>query len=532
MVRIIRHFPASRPNDNGRNRLFDEEKPLYSVAAEDRFDDLLAGLIYRPEAAAPETAAPEEALPYVAPGDHASGDTAPHDVAPAEHARLRLPSVEEFQFDEAAARSMASKLAPANKSRAKKRRQRHRQLSRDRWRLGDDRDVGNETDEARSHGLQRATAGRRGSGRGLLWSFGASIVIVTGTSAAFGFVQPLNDLLPERMAAFLSDLSDDLGSSGGKLLRGADGSADYTVAGDTDVAGTTPVGPDQPMAKAAAAAVSAPPVAAEVRPSARRDVSTVVGQTEPSATASKQSYNLGFTVLELSTIDNGAVAEFATPETTATPETPATAETPTMAKTPTAQSPAIAQRAAPADGESQDKLQVAALRPTLKADRLAATEPPAAAEEPVATAPPAPAIKLSAAEIERLLERGHALLQRGDIASARLLFERVAAAGDRRGAKGMGMTYDPQVYARLPVAGVKPDREKAQFWYERAREAEPQQASPMFQTARSELPDAGGLPVPGSAEWNAACAGKYRSFEPSTGLYTAHSGVKRPCRLP
>jgi hypothetical protein len=36
----------------------------------------------------------------------------------------------------------------------------------------------------------------------------------------------------------------------------------------------------------------------------------------------------------------------------------------------------------------------------------------------------------------------------------------------------------------------------------------------------------------GSPEWIAACARKYRSFEPRTGLYTAHSGYKRRCRLP
>ncbi len=36
----------------------------------------------------------------------------------------------------------------------------------------------------------------------------------------------------------------------------------------------------------------------------------------------------------------------------------------------------------------------------------------------------------------------------------------------------------------------------------------------------------------GSAQWIAACARKYRSFEPHTGLYTAYSGYKRRCRLP
>jgi len=36
----------------------------------------------------------------------------------------------------------------------------------------------------------------------------------------------------------------------------------------------------------------------------------------------------------------------------------------------------------------------------------------------------------------------------------------------------------------------------------------------------------------GSPEWIAACARKYRSFEPHTGLYTTYSGYKRQCRLP
>ena len=35
----------------------------------------------------------------------------------------------------------------------------------------------------------------------------------------------------------------------------------------------------------------------------------------------------------------------------------------------------------------------------------------------------------------------------------------------------------------------------------------------------------------GSPEWIAACARKYRSFEPRTGLYTTYSGYKRQCRL-
>jgi hypothetical protein len=36
----------------------------------------------------------------------------------------------------------------------------------------------------------------------------------------------------------------------------------------------------------------------------------------------------------------------------------------------------------------------------------------------------------------------------------------------------------------------------------------------------------------GSPEWIAACARKYRSFEPYSGLYTTYAGYKRQCRLP
>jgi hypothetical protein len=72
--------------------------------------------------------------------------------------------------------------------------------------------------------------------------------------------------------------------------------------------------------------------------------------------------------------------------------------------------------------------------------------------------------------VEGLLNRGHELLLQGDIATARLLFRRVVAMGDSRGAKGMGMTYDPKVYVKLPVAGLAPDPALAEAWYLKAKE--------------------------------------------------------------
>jgi len=101
------------------------------------------------------------------------------------------------------------------------------------------------------------------------------------------------------------------------------------------------------------------------------------------------------------------------------------------------------------------------------------------------------------------------------------------------------MTYDPRVYARLPVSGLTPDPEQAEIWYRKAGE------NPTFVPGRNAIAvasqaradavemqsEASSAQKPGSPEWNAACARKYNSFDPSTGLYTAHSGAKRPCNL-
>jgi len=72
--------------------------------------------------------------------------------------------------------------------------------------------------------------------------------------------------------------------------------------------------------------------------------------------------------------------------------------------------------------------------------------------------------------VDALLARGYIKLQNGQISSARLLFRRVAAMGDERGAKGMGMTFDPAVFAKLPVVGLTPDQKEADYWYRKAAE--------------------------------------------------------------
>jgi TPR repeat protein len=69
-----------------------------------------------------------------------------------------------------------------------------------------------------------------------------------------------------------------------------------------------------------------------------------------------------------------------------------------------------------------------------------------------------------------LLRRGDALLALGDVSSARLLYERAAAAGDGRGATGAGKTYDPAILLAIGARGIQADPVAAATWYRRAIE--------------------------------------------------------------
>jgi hypothetical protein len=79
-----------------------------------------------------------------------------------------------------------------------------------------------------------------------------------------------------------------------------------------------------------------------------------------------------------------------------------------------------------------------------------------------------PALKLSPEDVAAHLARGEERLKNGELAAARLYFERVALAGDQRGALGMARTYDPAVLAGLPVLGPQADAALARQWYQRA----------------------------------------------------------------
>ena len=76
----------------------------------------------------------------------------------------------------------------------------------------------------------------------------------------------------------------------------------------------------------------------------------------------------------------------------------------------------------------------------------------------------------SGAEIAGLLARGDWLLATGDIAAARLLYERAADAGEARAAVRLGESFDPVYLDGSHVRGLQGNRDMAASWYRRARD--------------------------------------------------------------
>lgn len=91
---------------------------------------------------------------------------------------------------------------------------------------------------------------------------------------------------------------------------------------------------------------------------------------------------------------------------------------------------------------------------------LPSTKPPE--PEPVPTS--------AAVNAAAFLTRGDALIATGDIASARLFYERAVDAGDAEAAIRLGETFDPAFLAHARLNGIRGDPATALKWYKRARE--------------------------------------------------------------
>ena len=154
---------------------------------------------------------------------------------------------------------------------------------------------------------------------------------------------------------------------------------------------------------------------------------------------------------------------------------------------PTAGPEAAAAPAIPAAGpEAAAAPAIPAAGPEAAAPAIPAAGPEAAAPSatprpglgPTATAqdarraasPPPTASRLSEEEMAALLARGDSLLSVGDVASARLFYERLADAGGGLAAIRLGETFDQLFLDRVRLRGVRGDPGAALFWYRRARD--------------------------------------------------------------
>ena len=82
----------------------------------------------------------------------------------------------------------------------------------------------------------------------------------------------------------------------------------------------------------------------------------------------------------------------------------------------------------------------------------------------------APGVPPITPENAALMEKGWDLVNSGDVASARLLFQRMANSGIADAALALAATYDPRHLAQHKLIGVVGDETKAHDWYQRANE--------------------------------------------------------------
>jgi hypothetical protein len=89
-----------------------------------------------------------------------------------------------------------------------------------------------------------------------------------------------------------------------------------------------------------------------------------------------------------------------------------------------------------------------------------------------------PVRQLDRGEIASLIKQGQEFILSGDLASARLVLQRAAEAGDARAALMLAGTYDPAMLEKLGIQGFAPDIVRgfapdmalARTWYQWAKE--------------------------------------------------------------
>jgi hypothetical protein len=116
-------------------------------------------------------------------------------------------------------------------------------------------------------------------------------------------------------------------------------------------------------------------------------------------------------------------------------------------------------------GEGTPESEAHEASPDASAPAAPAAQPAPGSSAAVSTSAGAP--RLSAGQITELLARGDTFLSGGDVASARLFYERAADAGDRQAAMRLGATFDPAFLGRVGLH-TGSDPAKALSWYRHA----------------------------------------------------------------
>jgi len=153
------------------------------------------------------------------------------------------------------------------------------------------------------------------------------------------------------------------------------------------------------------------------------------------------------------------------------PRSAATAALPVVAVVPPTARPSPVAEASASDPKNQsggkEALGSESHQASLDASPPAAPTAKPAPGSSVATPAPTGAPALTAVQIGDLLTRGDTFLHAGDVASARLFYERATDAGDWRAAIRLGATFDPAFLSRAGVRTVG-DPIEAQSWYRHA----------------------------------------------------------------
>jgi hypothetical protein len=226
-------------------------------------------------------------------------------------------------------------------------------------------------------------------------------------------------------------------------------------------AGQTPRAP-------AASPGSTKPVASAPPPSQPADATVVVASAEPVAPPKPQQPDLSQAAqprtvkLERYSATQSGPAQMSVSQPEAAPASQAAAVQTPPIQTPAAQtrSPQPAAVQTPA-AQPPAAVQTAAVQgPAPQTPRVQALTPQKTQVDP----------NVSSDEIDRMVSRGEAFLAQGDVSAARVVLVRAAEARDPRAALALGSTYDPTVLQRMGAVGIRPDPEKAHFWYERAAE--------------------------------------------------------------